>query len=51
MLLDRGELPRNRLQSAPETIRKMKAKGWIEIIEPAAYCITAAGIAAMKMKI
>lgn len=51
MLLDRGGLQRKHIQPAPETIRKLKAKGWIEITEPATYRITAAGIAAMKAKI
>ena len=51
MLLERGELQRKHIQPAPETIDKMKAKGWIEVIEPAAYRITPAGIAAMKTKI
>ena len=51
MLFDRGELQRNHLQPAPETVRKLKAKGWIEVIEPAAYRITPAGIAAIKTKI
>ena len=51
MLLERGQLERKHIQPAPETIDKMKAKGWIEVIEPAAYRITPAGIAAMKTKI
>jgi hypothetical protein len=51
MLLDRGELQRKQLQAAAVTIKKMIEKGWIEIIEPRTYRITAAGIAAMKAKI
>jgi hypothetical protein len=51
MLLDRGEVQRKHLPPAAETVSKLKAKGWIEITEPATYRITAAGIAAMKAKI
>jgi hypothetical protein len=51
ILVDRGELQRKHLPPAAETIRKLKAKGWIEITESATYRVTAAGIAAMKAKI
>jgi hypothetical protein len=51
MLLDRRELQRKHLQPTADTVRQIRAKGWVEIIEPGTYRITAAGIAAMKAKI
>lgn len=51
MLLTRGELQRRQLETAAVTIAKMVEKGWIEIVNPSNYRITAAGTAAVKAKI
>jgi hypothetical protein len=51
MLLTRGELQKRQLEPAGVTIIKMVEKGWIEVVKPGTYRITAPGIAAVKAKI